>query len=85
MNNQKKQEKEDSVPNNCIEDDLFDKRYEEADKLVYLLMDFPGSTLEELRQLFPCRKHCFNRYMSWLKLQGIIYQEGDYYYFADKD
>jgi len=83
-NNKKKEEKELAINPNITED-LADQRYAEVEGLIQALRDFPGSTLEELWQLFPCCEDCFNRYMSWLESEGIIYQEGNYYYLADED
>ncbi len=78
--NQKESER---VINPNIVEDLENQRYEEVEGIVQALQDFPGSTREELWQLAPSCDECFNRSMSWLEAEGVIYRDGNYLYLSD--
>lgn len=73
------------VINPNIVEDLENQRYAEAEGIIQALRYFPGSSREELWQLEPSCEDCFNRIMVWLEAEGVIYQEGEFYYLADED
>lgn len=57
-----------------------EKRDSEAEEILKLMKDYPGSTFEEMVMLSGYCGNCCTRRMAWLKVNGKIKFDGEYYW-----
>lgn len=69
----------------AIKSEIENNRYEEAEELLNILENFPGSSREELYAMSTACESCFERRMAWLEIEGLIRFDGEYYWVTEED
>lgn len=79
----KNQNKNESLSDSEITENIVKGRNAEAEGIICALEVFPGSSWDELFHFEGACENCFNRALAWLKSEGIIRFDGEYYYLIE--
>ena len=88
MNKEQEKDKDEIKREEAIEAiklEIEKNRFAEADELLNILENFPGSSREELYAMSTACESCFERRMAWLDIEGLIRFDGEYYWVAEED
>ena len=80
----RKYSEDEMFPSQAILKDLSTQRYVESEMVLESLIDWPGSTYDELCVLHPLQRKDMKRIVYWLEDRKCIYRENDYYFLWDK-